>query len=156
MKEHLRSFFVDAKKIAILAIGNPLRGDDAAGIIVGERLREGTMADIYIAEGAPENFIMNIVDRGYTHVLIIDSAIREGVPPGSIFIVDPDRLSDNIVTTHSIPMKLMVEILRDHGIKTLIIGIQPKNIDLVEGVSPEVLDAIDSLVKLLMSVLSVR
>jgi len=150
MEGALRRFLHDAQKIAILTIGNILRGDDAAGILVGKKIMNKINADVYIAETAPESYIVKLIDKQYSHVIIIDAAFSTERKPGEIFIVDPEKLSEGLITSHSIPVTLITEILRLHGIRSIIIGITPKNTELTEGISKEVKDAVDKLAEILI------
>ncbi|MEX0567773.1 MAG: hydrogenase 3 maturation endopeptidase HyCI [Candidatus Njordarchaeota archaeon] len=149
LERHILDFIKNAKKIAVLTIGNPLRGDDAAGVIIGEKLKNKINADIFIGETAPESYVIKIADSGYTHVIIIDTAIIDR-PPGSIFIVEKDKLAEGIMTTHSIPISFMIDFLEGNNIKTLIIGIRPKHSDFTQEISEEVKNAIDRLTEILI------
>jgi len=148
----LRGFLRDAKKIAILAIGNILRGDDAAGVVVGERIKGLVDADVYVCETAPESYVVRILDRGYTHVIIVDSALAD-LPPGTIFIVDKNSMIEGLLTTHSIPLGIIIGLMEQCGARTLIIGIRPKMIGLLEGLSEEVRRAVDMLSETLIRVI---
>lgn len=155
LEQCIRDFIKDSRKIAILTIGNPLRGDDAAGVVVGKKLKGNVGVDVFIGETAPESYVIKIVDSGYSHVIIIDTAVMSH-PPGSIFVVDKNRIVEGIMTTHSIPISLIVDFLEANNIKTLIIGIQPKNTDFVRGLSEEVENAVNKLVDILSKLLTKR
>mgnify|MGYP000412650971 CR=1 FL=1 len=149
----IAKFVENAEKIAILGLGNRLRGDDAAGLLVCEYIKGKVRADIFLAETAPESYALKLLDGGYSHVIIVDTAISN-YPPGTIFIVDKNRLLEITITTHSIPITLLVEILEAHNINVLIVGISPKYTPLSENISPPVRQAIEKLSKMLLDILS--
>ena len=153
VESSLREFLRDAKKVAILALGNILRGDDAVGILVGRKIMNRINADVYIAETAPESYIVKIIDKQYSHVIIIDAAFSKKRRPGEIFIVNPDQLNEGLITSHSIPITLITEILNSHEIKSLIIGIKPKSTELTEEISKEAKTAADKLARILIEIL---
>jgi len=148
----LRKFLKDARKVAILALGNILRGDDSAGVLVGERIKNKVKADVFIGETAPESYLLRLIESKYTHVIIIDAAIDD-YPPGTIFIVDPDKISEGIVTSHTIPVTFIIDLLKANKIKTLVIGIRPKNTELTDRISTEVEEAVNTLSRILMETL---
>jgi len=154
VKEKLRKFLRGAKKIAILCIGNPLRGDDGVGIYIGEKLEERVSnATVFLGYNAPESVLFKIIDGDYSHVIIIDSGFI-GEKAGDIRIADENRLPDDIITTHYFSPGLLVKLLKEYGKKVLIITIYPKKIDFNECLSDVVKNAADNLVRIIEEVLS--
>ncbi len=154
IKEKLRKFLRGAKKIAILCIGNPLRGDDGVGIYIGEKLKgRVNNATIFLGYNAPESVLFKIIDGDYSHVVIIDSGFI-GEKAGDIRITDEDQLPDDIITTHYFSPGLLVKMLEEYGKKVLIITIHPKRIDFIEGLSNIVKNAANNLIAVIEEVLS--
>ncbi|MCY3411255.1 MAG: hydrogenase maturation protease [Candidatus Heimdallarchaeota archaeon] len=85
----------------ILCLGHSLRGDDAFGIILGERIRSLVDSDrIIIAENSPVNFIGKIAALDPDVILIID-AIDLGVSIGTVSLSDDQVVPHtNSTTTH--------------------------------------------------------
>ena len=152
-KERLESLLKNARKIAVLAVGNIVRGDDAAGIIVGNNIRNLVPADVYICEMMPENYLLRILSGGYTHAIIIDAAVANK-PPGEIFFIDRDEIEEMAITTHAFPLSFTVDFLEGNGIKTIVIGIQPKNTELSEEITREVAEGVKKLSEALIEVLN--
>jgi len=102
----------------IICLGNPLRGDDAFGLLVFRLLRRLRLPVVYMGT-APEN-IMNILSRVKPELVIIVDALIEG---GDGLIVS--RLSnesdDTFVSTHSLSLKLLFRLA----------GLEPENIIVV-------------------------
>jgi len=152
-KERLESLLKNARKIAVLAVGNIVRGDDAAGIIVGNNIRNLVPADVYICEMMPENYLLRILSGGYTHAIIIDAAVANK-PPGEIFFIDRNEIEEMAITTHAFPLSFTVDFLEGNGIKTIVIGIQPKNTELSEEITREVAEGVKKLSEALIEVLN--
>lgn len=153
--EKLESFLTKAKKVAIMAIGNPLRGDDGVGIVVGNMIKDRVPADVYICELMPENYLTRITSGGYTHVIIIDS-VRASAKPGEILLIDYNELDNTTVSisTHGLPISFTIEFLRRHDIEVLIIGIQPRDTSIREGLSRIVKKSARDLSQMLISALN--
>ena len=148
--EDISRFIEGARKVAILAIGNPLRRDDAAGYILGKKLRGKLNADVYVSESTPENYLFRIIDRGYSHIIIVDSVLVDGTP-GTLLVINRDEISEYLFLTHSIPLKFIIDFLVNNNIKVFVVGIIPKDIDIGEEVSTEVKNAVDRLAKIFVS-----
>ena len=132
LKKALKSRLGQAKKIAILGVGSDLRGDDAAGVIVaGYFSRRDTGPKrakyrVFIGATAPENLTGQIKKFKPTHLIVIDSA-ELGSSAGKARLIGAEELSGASFYTHKLPLKIMVDYLRQAiGCDSLIIGIQPK------------------------------
>jgi hydrogenase maturation protease HycI len=142
-----------AKKIALLAVGSELRSDDAAGLLVASRLgavrkkRPPTSRfRSFIGETAPENLTGVIRKYGPSHLVVIDSA-DAGKRAGTVFAIDPEEVGGISFSTHQLPLRLMIEYLRETiTCSVAIIGIQPKSLAFGGPVSKEVGRAVDSVV----------
>ncbi len=139
-----------AERIALLAVGSELRGDDAAGLLVASRLGEirkrrprSSRFKIFIGETAPENLTGAIRKFNPTHLIVIDSA-DAGKKVGTIFAIDPENVGGISFSTHQLPLSLMIEYLRKTiTCSVMVIGIQPKNLGFDASVSREVRAAAD-------------
>ncbi len=151
--ERLESLLREAKKIAILAVGNPLRGDDAVGVFVGKAIKDRVPADVYICEMMPENYLFRIASGNYTHAIIVDAADAK-TKPGSIFFIEHDEIGDMAISTHAFPLSFTVDFLEGNGIKTIVIGVQPKNTSISEELSEDVENAAKKLSEVLIYVIN--
>ncbi len=127
----------------IVAVGNPLRGDDGAGIYVG-KLLEGKLPVIFV-HTAPENFV-GVLRRARDPVIFVDAA-RMGLEPGEFALVSPAEV-DGIVQTHSVPFSVLTGYLE--GKEVLFIGIEPANTDLGEGLTPPVREGCERLARIIL------
>lgn len=131
-KKDLNEKLKNARKIAILGIGNPDLCDDAAGSIVAERIQKiiGGKNNAYIAlfpcYEAPENFTSPVKKEKPTHIVMIDSCLS-GRKPGSIFLLMPDEIKNVDVSSHKLPLYLLSDYLKNEtGAEIIIIGIEPE------------------------------
>jgi len=160
MIEKIYELLEDAERIVIMGIGNELRRDDAAGVIVAKKLSSHKMPEnIKIIEcgETPENFLSPIEKFKPTHVILID-AIEMGAQPGSIAILTKESVIDYpTISTHRPSPHILISYIEEIiGAKVIIIGIQPKNINFGEGLTQEVKNSVEILVNILKDVLEAK
>ena len=146
LKTALRRNLKDAGRVAVLAIGSSLRGDDAAGLQVADRLRRirakrraktahstlrtpHSALRIFLGETAPENLTGEIKKFRPTHLVILDAADAGRKRPGSITLIQHDLLrGGSSISTHNMPVNVLIQYLQQSvPCKVLILGIQPKS-----------------------------
>lgn len=67
----------------VLAIGNPLRGDDGVGAAVLEHLTQISLpSNVTLLDGGTAGFEIVLLMQGYTQVIVIDAADM-GLEPGT-------------------------------------------------------------------------
>lgn len=156
----LRDYLKDCEKLAIMGIGNTMKGDDGFGIIFIKNLinhymnnnidiknelnpnnevnKIGNKLLLLNCGVVPENFTNVLKKEKPSHILIVDAALM-GKPLGTISQIDVEDISGIGFSTHSLPMSIIVKYIK-HYINTeiLIIGIEPKNIDFGMPLSREI------------------
>lgn len=147
-------------KIAILGIGNLLRSDDAAGILVARKLiqsrllRDRKSVLMLDAGHAPENRTADLRRFAPDIVLLIDAA-EMAEPPGTIRWIDMEELDGMTASTHTLPLSMLAKYLTmELNCRIALLGIQPRSNDFGESVSAEVLQAVDLVTKHLIEVVS--
>ena len=106
----------------ILGIGNPLRGDDAAGPAVCAALDTREAVD---CSDAPERYLGLAGEAGVTRVLLVD-AVGFGGEPGAVAFLLPRDLRERFGTTHDSGLALLCRFLEgEHKKPTALLGIQP-------------------------------
>ena len=74
--------------ILVIGIGNPSRGDDAAGLMVARRVREAASAgDVTVTELAGDQLALLDAWTGAREVYLID-AVCSGGTPGTVYRFD--------------------------------------------------------------------
>lgn len=131
----------------LLGVGNDIRGDDAVGELVAREFEmEGW--DTVDCGSVPENFIPQIEEDVYDVVVIVDAAEMK-LQPGEIRKVTKDRLNVFTMSTHALPLSLVMEFLEKKVKEVHLIGIQPKDMSLKEGMTQELIEAKDEMLELL-------
>ena len=122
----LKKFLEDCGKIIVVGVGNPLSCVDRIGLDVVEHMRQILISrnvDLALAYNTPENILSKFLTSDHTHLLIVD-AVDAGKKPGDVILIRYDEVLTETMTTHTIPMNLMLKAIEEQGKKTLIIGIQ--------------------------------
>lgn len=137
------------KKTVIIGIGNSLKGDDAAGYYIAEKLK-GKLKNIGVLSVAAsvENYLGRIKESNPDSIIIIDS-VSFGGKPGEIRIFSPEQLLDISPSTHALSLPDLLEIYNLKS-KTTILGIQPKNIRFGEEMSEEVKKSAEKIISLFL------
>lgn len=138
------------KRIAIVGIGNEMRGDDAAGMLVAHylQMRIGNKANLLVIEGghAPENATGALRKFSPDLVLLIDAADM-GEEAGTIALIPMEQIDGISASTHSLPLSMLARYLTlELNCEVALLGIQPKSVEMGEIVSVEVAQAVDTIV----------
>ena len=130
----------------IVGIGNTLKGDDGAGLLVCEQLRRAKVcAELIDAGTVPENYIQPIIKKAPQNLLIID-AVDFGAPPGTISIFEPEQLNSFVFSTHTLSPRLFVDMIRSQlHVDVYFIGIQPAQTQLGQPISAQASQAVEQL-----------
>lgn len=167
----------EARQLAVLGVGNRLRGDDAVGCLVCDALGKdrtpgvkdsrGQVPDTGILDSStprplsdsvfvldcgstPENYIQPVADRNPTRILVVDCC-NYGAQPGEFRLFsreEVDRLSYGLLSTHTLPLTLTIEMLSLETDATIeLLGIQPERIEFGEDLSEPVRRALPAVVE---------
>ena len=143
--------------VLIIGVGNPDRGDDAAGIIVAQRLRQRLPSDVPILQITGD--LTSLLEAWQTAetVILIDAA-HSGATPGAIHRFDANKssLPANFFrcSTHALGIPEAIELARALGNippQLIVYGIEAKDFDTGTGLSAPVEQAANKLVDLLCS-----
>lgn len=133
-------------KIVFVGLGNDYRGDDAAGLLFLNRLKELSFlsgATFIKANTNPENHLREIAAPNPKLVVFIDAA-QTGRNPGDIFWIDPEELNSVNISTHSFSIKMIEDFLRaGQEMNFKYLGIEPLKTSLGQSISREVIQRID-------------
>jgi hydrogenase 3 maturation protease len=135
-------------RIAVLGIGNSLRSDDAAGVLVARRLAQSRLTrdfdSILVVDAgpAPENTTAGLRRFAPELVLLIDAA-EMGELPGMIREIGIHEIDGLSASTHSLPLSMLAKyLILELGCEVKILGIQPQSIEIGNSVSDDVLLAV--------------
>jgi len=131
----------------IVCVGNELRGDDGAGVIVGRRLAGRTPWKAINAQTVPENYLMTIADAAPDSILFID-ALHFNAEPGTVRLFSGDDLQGLGPSTHGpSPQAFLIALRMLHTCNQAVLGIQPDCLDLDTGLTPPVASATDQIIR---------
>lgn len=162
LRQALRSPAERAAKIAIVGVGNELRGDDGAGTAVVRALaamtgihqspgEAGQQILILDAGPAPENYTGPLRRFRPDLVLIIDAA-EMGEAPGAVRWLSWKETSGIGVATHALPLHVFATYLcAGLGCDVALLGIQPANTDISVALSASARKAVRKVTRVLAS-----
>lgn len=126
--------------IIIAGIGHPFRSDDFVGSLVARDLARKTKPTGHLRivdlEDSPEN-LTHALGQAPPALLILIDSLDAGAAPGSICLVDLSATSDSFFTTHNIPLELILR-ASPKCPRTILLGVQPKSLDVGDQLSEEV------------------
>jgi len=110
-----------------MCIGNRDSGDDAIGPYIASKLKEKESDDFLVLDcgTVPENYT-SMVKRYNPRNLIIIDAVEMGLKPGEIRIVPKEKIGSMHISTHGIPLSVLIGYLESYVENIVLIGIQPK------------------------------
>jgi hydrogenase 3 maturation protease len=156
IEDDLKNWFVDAKKIVVAGIGNPIRKDDFVGLKIVEDLKGKVATTVCLleCETVPESYLQDIEEFKPTHVLLIDAAVL-GLKPGDVRLLDPEKIVDySAISTHALPLRIFCEyIKKTTGAMVGLLLVEPKSMEFGEGLSVEVQGAAERLTCVLLGYL---
>ncbi len=153
LEQELKIFAEEYSKIIFLCIGNDMRGDDGVGPLIAKNLVKLFINQpelLVINTGTvPENYTGLIRKEKPSHIIFVD-AVEMKMNPGSIKLVKYDKIADYNISTHAMPLSFMIKYLKSFtDAKILLIGIQPKNMEMSNTISEEVKTSIEKLTRII-------
>jgi hydrogenase 3 maturation protease len=122
-------------KVVFLGIGNSLRHDDGLGPEIIVKLKTRIDAPCIDAGEVPENYFGKIVKENPDTVLIID-AVYLYQKPGDFRVLNRDEILNVGISTHDVSPSVFIRYLAEEtGAEIYMLGVQPQNIQLGEGIS---------------------
>ena len=155
----LRERLKNCRKLAVLGVGNTLRGDDGLGVSIVKSIvsyyidkypQQNLNIDreinkifdkvILINCGTvPENFTGILKEEKPDKIVIIDSAVM-GEKPGTVKLIDVRDIYSVGFSTHTLPLNVIVKyLMRYIDSEILIVGMEPEKLDFgVEELSEKI------------------
>ncbi|HML04384.1 MAG TPA: hydrogenase maturation peptidase HycI [Methanobacterium sp.] len=154
MKDFLKTY----DKLVILGIGNEIKGDDALGpnvvLKLNELFKENDNVIVFDGGTVPENYTGLIRKEKPSHIILVD-AVEMKKDPGYIRVVQKDEIANYNISTHAMPVSFLIKFMETTiGAEIILVGVQPKSMELAEEISKEVEKSIEIVVKTLLEVLN--
>jgi len=126
-------------RVAVVGLGHALRGDDAVGLAVAQRLRRSCGKwPVLVGGSAPENCTGTL--RGFAPdlVVFVDAADLRS-RPGTIQWLECAQIDGLNASTHTLPLSLVGSYLTaELGCRVGVLAIQPGGNDIGARLSPAV------------------
>ena len=140
-------------RVVVIGVGNPYRRDDAAGLVIAQRLRPKAPGHVTVMEHEGEPTALLEAWRDARAVVLID-AVFSGAEAGTIHRLDAQaaRIPQELFrySTHAVSVAEAIELARVLGQlppKLLVYGIEGKDFSAGVGLSPEVEGRVAELVE---------
>jgi hydrogenase maturation protease len=131
-----------AERRLVVGVGNPLRGDDAAGVLVAAALDAADGVDVMVSDGDPGELIERWAG---TDVVVIVDAMRGGRPVGEVLAVDvsddPLPAGIRLGSSHHLGVAEAVELARALDRlprRVVVVGIEGRAFGVGDPLSPRV------------------
>jgi hydrogenase 3 maturation protease len=110
-----------------MCIGNRDGGDDAIGPYIADKLKKFENKDFRVidCDVVPENYT-SLVKKYKPEKLIIIDAVKMGLSPSEIRIVPKEKIGSMHVSTHGIPISVLIKYLEPYAENIVLIGIEPE------------------------------
>jgi hydrogenase maturation protease len=132
------------EKTVVIGLGNLYMRDDGVGIRVAQDLKKKELGENVSVQEFPE-MDLTVIEKlhGASTVIVVD-AVRGGKEPGTVskfaFVPRRDDLTE-LPSLHSLELSDVLDLASSTGILTcpvVIVGVEPKDDSLGNGLSPEV------------------
>jgi hydrogenase maturation protease len=136
----------------VIGLGNPLMGDDGAGLAALARLREDWLLPegVELVDGGTWGMNLLPIIEGCPCVLLLD-AIDADSPPGTLTVLeraDIPRYFQLKLSPHQIDLREVLGLAELRGklpARLIAIGVQPERIEMGITLSPPVARAVDKI-----------
>lgn len=144
-------------RVAVMGVGNELKGDDALGLHLARALKPRVHASerLLVVEAglAPENFC-GLLRRFKPDVIILVDAAHMGAAPGTVRALDLDSAARAGLSTHNPSFHMLVKYLRaELGCEFVVLGVQVAQFSFEAPLSPLVEASVDALAQQLADML---
>ena len=141
----------------VIGLGNPLMGDDGAGVAALERLREEweLPAEVELVDGGTWGMNLLPLVESVRHLILVD-AIRSGAPPGTLTVLERHELPRYFslkLSPHQIDLREVLALAELRGLlpeELVAVGIEPERVEMELGLSPRVQAGLGKVVDLVV------
>jgi len=135
--------------VVVVGIGNPCRGDDAAGSIVAQKVSEAAGVRVIDAQEVPENYLVQVANERPDVVVLIDCVDLKSAP-GSVALLDKNQAAAYWPSTHRVPIGLLMDYLEQEShAQVLLIAIQPQQTGFSQPMTTAVTASVDAIANML-------
>ncbi len=140
--------FQNGCKTAFIGLGNKERSDDSVGLLIVNRLKEKHKNAWTEEDGLEEVVLSLIEDNTINEVVFIDAVDFDGMP-GQVDIFTADEVPLLELSTHKVPLGVLMALLEKNGKNTYLIGIQPASTEFKPELHPYVHNSANEIIEYL-------
>lgn len=141
----------------VIGLGNPLMGDDGVGVAALELLRDQweITPEVELIDGGTWGMNLLPLVESARHLILID-AIRSGVPPGTLTVLERHQLPRYFalkLSPHQIDLREVLALAELRGAlpdDLAAVGIEPERVEMVMSLSPRVSAGLAKMVDLVV------
>ena len=138
----LAELLKNANRLLFVGVGNVLKRDDGAGVVISRQIAERPNIRALTVEVSIENYIGKINSMEPGEIVILD-CMELGSAPGEARIVALDQVEDITFNTHNISLGRLGDFFQ---YPTYVLGIQPQTIEIGDTLSPPVLKTVNRII----------
>lgn len=134
--------------LVLIGMGNPDRADDGFGIELARRLKVHFPGQVFSEqEKSVEGIVLDLVGRERFEIFLFIDATDFGGEPGEVHLFSAEDAERFVpaFSTHKVPITLLMEMVRQHGKKSFLLGLQPESLEFLGEMSETVSDMLDHL-----------
>jgi len=135
------------KNYVLMGLGNICRGDDGIGSFIAQNFQSDDWL-VLDCGTTPENFT-SLVKKTQPEYLVIVDAAQMNLEPGEFRVIPSERIDKFYLTTHNIPLSLLISYLDEWAEKIILIGIQPEKMEDFQRISERVQDSARNVIEIL-------
>lgn len=154
IRDRLREL-IAGRKVVLMGVGNELRGDDAFGVWLAERIEHRVAPKVFVTHDLPEDYTVKAADERPDIVLVLDAIDFHG-EPGEVHLVAAKDVPPTPGVTHRPSLEMMARFLElDVGADMWVLGVQPRmdSVGVGDEMSEPVTRALNALEALLLELL---
>lgn len=133
-------------KYLLMCIGNREGGDDSVGPYIADILKKEYLNEIKVIDAGtiPENYTGKVKQYKPENLVIID-AIDMNLKPAEIRIVPKEKIGVMHISTHGIPLSVLINYLEKFVKNIFLVGIQPEKMS--GQISKSVLESANKIIE---------
>ena len=138
----LAELLKNANRLLFVGVGNVLKRDDGAGVVISRQIAERPNIRALTVEVSIENYIGKINSMEPGEIVILD-CMELGSAPGETRVVALDQVEDITFNTHNISLGRLEDFFH---YPTYVLGIQPQTIEIGDTLSPPVQKTVNRII----------
>ena len=125
----------------MIGMGNMDRSDDGAGLKIAEKLKARFPERAFLeSEKSVEGLVFDFIENPAFDTILFIDAVNFGEEPGTVRLFTAEDIPkfQPAVSTHKVPMSLLMDLIVQKNKKPLLLGIQPGSVKLMGEMSEAV------------------